>query len=185
MRYWKKKTNATFDTDENRLVQVDLLLVLGGGGSLLWLLFGSLIEVSSVHFCPICSVWYFPVFPCSHILLRGWAVRAVSLCQLIHFDALLVGPANFELRITKNWISLETIVNSINILFVTSLPRVVGHEMLFLCFGFAVSSTVVSLLLNDVVRDWESIQTQFVNFSARFRFPPRCPEVQKITHWFQ
>ena len=41
----------------------------------------------------------------------------VFLCQFIHCDALLLGPANFELRITIYWISLETIVNSIIILF--------------------------------------------------------------------
>ena len=50
-------------------------------------------------------------------------------------------------------------MNSIKILFDTSLPRVVGHKMLFLCVGFAVPSTVGSLLLDDVVRDGESIQS--------------------------
>ena len=65
----------------------------------------------------------------------------------------------YELRITKNWISLETIVNSIIIILDASLPRVVGHEVLFLCFGFAVPNTVVSLLLDDVVRDGENIQS--------------------------
>ena len=50
----------------------------------------------------------------------------------------------FELRITIYRISLETIVNSIKILFGTSLPPIVGHKMLFLCVGFAVPSTVVS-----------------------------------------
>ena len=64
------------------------------------------------------------------------SVRVVFLCKFIHCDALLLGPANFELRVTKNWISLERIVNSIIILFDTSLPRVVGHKILFLCVGF-------------------------------------------------
>ena len=61
MRYWKKKkkkTNATFGIDEKGWVLVVLLLILGGDGSLMWLRFGSLIGVSSVHFCPICSVRY-------------------------------------------------------------------------------------------------------------------------------
>ena len=83
----------------------------------------------------------------------------ILLCQLIHCDALLLGPATFELRITIYWISLETVVNSIKILFDTSLSSVVGHEMLFLCVGFAVPSTVESPLLDDVVRDRESIQS--------------------------
>ena len=38
--------------------------------------------------------------------------------------------SQFELRITIYWISLETIVNAIKFLFETSLPRIVGHEML-------------------------------------------------------
>ena len=50
----EKKTNATFDIDETGLVLVVLLQILGGDGSLLRLLFGSLIGVSSVHSCPVC-----------------------------------------------------------------------------------------------------------------------------------
>ena len=62
MRYWKKKkTNATFDIDKKELVQVVLLQIHGGDGSQLWL-FGSLIGVSSVHFCLICSVRYASFF---------------------------------------------------------------------------------------------------------------------------
>ena len=57
------------------------------------------------------------------------------------------------------WISFETSVNSIKIIFDTSLSRLVGHEMLFLCVGFAVPSTMRSHLFDDVVRDGESIQS--------------------------
>ena len=35
MRYWKKKTSATFGIDENGLVQVVLLQILGEDGSYL------------------------------------------------------------------------------------------------------------------------------------------------------
>ena len=94
----------------------------------------------------------------------------VFLCQFIHCDALLLDPANFELRITIYRISLETIVNSFIILFDTSLPRVVGHKMLFLCVGFAVPSTVGSLLLDDVVRDGESIQSPLTKILTGFVF---------------
>ena len=87
------------------------------------------------------------------MLLRGWAAGVVFRCQFIHCDALLLGPANFDLRITIYWISLEVIVNSIKILFDTSLPRVVGHETLFLCFSFTMPNTMRSPLLDDIVRD--------------------------------
>ena len=63
-----------------------------------------------------------------------------------------------------------TIVNSIKILFDTSLPRVVGHEMLFLCLSFAVPSTTSSLLLDDVVRDGESIQSPSTEILNGFAF---------------
>ena len=99
MKSCKKKTNATFGIDEKGLVQVVLLQILGGDGSSMRLLVGSLIGVSSVHFCLTCSVRY-TSFSISLILLRGWAVGVVFLCQFIHCDALLLGPANFELRIT-------------------------------------------------------------------------------------
>ena len=97
--------------------------------------------------------WNFRIEPQSFVLLRGWAVGVVFLCQFIHLDARLLSPANFELRITIYCISLETIVNSIKILFDTSLPRVEGQEMLFLCVSFAVPSTTRSSLSDDVVRD--------------------------------
>ena len=41
-----------------------------------------------------------PFFKKKLSLLRGWAVRVVYLCHFIHCDALLLGPANLELRIT-------------------------------------------------------------------------------------
>ena len=69
---------------------------------------------------------------------------------------------------TIYWISLETIVNSIKILFDTSLSRAVGHEMLFLCVGFAVPSTVGSSLLDDVVRDGESIPSPLTKIFTGF-----------------
>ena len=61
-------------------------------------------------------------------------------------------------------------MNSIKILFDTSLPRVVGHKMLFLCVGFAVPSTVGSHLLDDVVRDGESIQSPLTQILTGFAF---------------
>ena len=155
MKSWKKKANATFGIDEKELVLVVLLQILGEDGSLLWLLFGSLFGVSSVHFCLICSVSYTNY----SFFLRGWAIGMVFMCQLIHCDALLLSPAHIELRITKNWISLETIVNSIKILFDTSRPRVVGHKMLFLYVGFSLPRTTRYSLLDDVVLDSESIQS--------------------------
>ena len=49
-------------------------------------------------------------------------------------------------------------MNSIKFLFETSPPRIVGYEMLFLSFSFAVPSTSRSPLLDDVVLDWENVQ---------------------------
>ena len=59
MTYWMKRTtNATFGIDKEELVQVVLLQIYGGDGAYLSVLLGSLIGVSSVHFCLICSVRY-------------------------------------------------------------------------------------------------------------------------------
>ena len=57
MRYWMKRTtNAAFGFDRKELVQVALLQIHGGDGAYLSVLLGSLIGVSAVHFCLICSV---------------------------------------------------------------------------------------------------------------------------------
>ena len=130
----------------------------------MWLLFGSLIgaflpDVFSVRY------QFYDIFQIPQ-RIGG----RCGLCQFIHCDALLLGPANFELRITIYWTSLETLVNSILILFNTSLPRNVGHKMLFLCVGFAVPSTAGSLLLDDVVRNWESIQSPLTKILTGFAF---------------
>ena len=101
MMCWMKKTTyAISDTGRKESVQVALLQTHGEDGAYLYVLLGSLMGVSSVNFCPICSLTY-PVFLISLVLLRGWAVGVVFLCQFIHLDALLLGPANFELRITN------------------------------------------------------------------------------------
>ena len=61
-------------------------------------------------------------------------------------------------------------MNSIKILFDTSLSLVVGHEMLFLCLSFAVPSTTKSPLLDDVVRGGESIQSPLTEILTGFAF---------------
>ena len=59
MRSWMKRTtNATFGIDKGELVQVALLQIHGGDGAYLSVLLGSLIGVSLVHSCPICSARY-------------------------------------------------------------------------------------------------------------------------------
>ena len=85
----------------------------------------------------------------------------------------------FELRITIYLVSKKTIVNSFVMFFLavnsfaTSLPRVEGDMVLFLCFSFTVPSTMGSPLLGHVVRERESIQSPVVKFFFWIRFQPR------------
>ena len=96
----------------------------------------------------------------------------------VHLDALLLGPANFELQFAKNWVSLKTIVNSFVMFFLavnsfaTSLPRVEGDMVLFLCFSVAVPSTMGSHLLDHKVRDRER-PVLICDFFGWIRFQPR------------
>ena len=145
----------------------------------------SRITVKTVHICQCFSEvwselhrcisawfvqWDIPVFLISLVLLRGWTIGVVFLCQFIHSDALLLGPTNFELRITifkvffwkRSWIPSNFCLRH--------LLRSVGHEMLLLCAGFALPSTVWSTLLVDVVLDWESIQSPLVKMTAGSTF---------------
>ena len=68
-----------------------------------------------------------------------------------------------ESRRKRSWIPS-------NFLFETSPPRIVGYEMLFLCISFVVPNTTRSLFLNDVVLDWESIQSPLMKTLAGFTF---------------
>ena len=54
--------------------------------------------------------------------------------------------------------------------FDTSLSRVMGYDVLFLCVGFAVPTTVWSLLVDDVVRDGESIQSPLTKILIGFTY---------------
>ena len=86
--------------------------------------------------------WYF-----LNSSLEGWYVCVILLCQLVHLNALLLGPANCELRITIDLVSEKTIVNSFVTFFLAvnysaaSLPRVVGFLVLFLFFSSTVPSS--------------------------------------------
>ena len=161
---------ATFGIDKEELVQVVLLQIHGGHGAYLLVLLLSLIGVSSVHFCLICSMRYtnFPIFrtPQREGGQQEW-FSCANLSISMHFST--VQPI-FDLRITICWISWEGIVNSFKFLFESSPPRVMGHIVLFLCLSFAVPSTMVSLLLVDVVRNWEGIQSPLIKIWAGFAF---------------
>ena len=93
-----------------------ILEILGGDGAYLSVLLGSLIGVSSVHSCPICSVRYTCFSDISHI---SPITGVLFLCQFINYNTLLLGRATFDLRVTIYWISLKTTVSSIKILFDT------------------------------------------------------------------
>ena len=151
MKNWKK-TGATFGTVEMRLVLHVLLLILGGDGALIWLRIGSLVEVSSVHSCTICDVRSSRFF--RTLTPQRMGSRSRLLVPLYPFRC--TSPRSSQFRVTNHgFMDLVGNDRSIMILSDTTLPRVVGHEMLFLCVCFAVPSTVGSLLLDDVVRDGE------------------------------
>ena len=127
---------------------------------------------SESHRCIIAQFvhWDIPVSFLSYSSDDGrweWSSCA-NLYIAVHFSS--VKPNFFKVWITIFWISLETIVNSIRILYDTSLPLIVDHKKLFLCVGFAVPRTVRSPFLDDVVRDGESIQSPATQIWTGFSF---------------
>ena len=66
--------------------------------------------------------------------------------------------------------------------FAASLPRIPGYMVLFLFFGFAVSSTMTAPFLDHVVRDRDYIQSQSVKNFFWIRFQPRI--VRKCSRQF-
>ena len=170
MKYWKKKTNAISDTGRKELVQVALLQIQGEDGAYLLVLLGSLIGVSSVHFCLMCSVWKTNF---SYIFRTLQALDNRSGLPVPIDPSRCTSPRSSQFWVANRSmlnLSLEAIVNSFKLLFDTSPLRIVGYEMLHLCFSFAVPSTTRSPLFNDVVRDWESIQSPLVKMFAGFAF---------------
>ena len=103
-------------------------------------------------------------------------VRVILLCHLVHLYALLLGPTNFELRFTINWISEKSIVDTckmstlrVNFL-AASLPRIPGYMVLFLFFSFAVSSTMATPFLDHAARVERASSLSLLKFSSGFAF---------------
>ena len=133
------------------LVQVALLQIRGGDGAYLWLLLGSMIGVSTGSSARFVQWDKTSLSYVSRTLPRMGNRSGFFLCKFVHLDALLLGPANLDSRWKRSWIPSN--------FFLRHLLRALwGHEMFFLCLRFAVPSTTKSLLLDDVVLDWQSIQ---------------------------
>ena len=170
MKSWKKKTNATFGIDEKGI---------GSGRSSpgsRWRRFKIVTAVWKSDrrfigaFLPeLFSEIYQFVFYLSYSSEDGQSMwsSCANLSTAMHFSS--VQPS-FSCESRFFWISSETIVNSTKILFDASLPRVVGHEMLFLCISFVEPSTTRSPHPHDVVRDSENIQSPLVKILAGFIF---------------
>ena len=77
---------------------------LGGSGSWLWLRLGSLIEVASLHSCPICLIWDTNVFDISGILL--WIGGRSSLPVPIYsFRCTSARSSQCKVANHENWVS--------------------------------------------------------------------------------
>ena len=100
MMYWMKTTNAISETGRNESVQVTLLQTHGEDGAYLLMLLGSLIGVSSVHFCQMCSARYTSFFLyLSNSSVDGQWVKSFCANSSISMHFSSVQPIS-ELRIT-------------------------------------------------------------------------------------
>ena len=157
-----RKKGAIFVTVEKESVLDVLFQILGGDGSSMWLRFGSLIGVSSVHSCPICSVWDTNVFDTSetHPWKGGWSGLPVPI---------------YPLRCTSPRSSQFWAANH-DILDLDGNDREF-HQSSFWYISSAVSgprnavsvpSTSKSTLLDNVVLNWESVQSPLMKAGFTF-----------------
>ena len=170
MKNWKKKMDATFGIDEKGLVLVVLLQILGGDGSLLWLLFGSLIGVSSVHSCPICSVRYTSFSDISHNPQR---MGSRSGLPVPIYPLRCTSP-----RSSQYWVANHDILDVVG--SDRELHQISFWDISSAHCGPQKCSFCASVLpcraprgrpfFNDVLLDWESIQSPWVTFFAGFAF---------------
>ena len=106
-----------------------------------------------------------PLSLVSFLVLWSDMKCTVFLCKFIPLFALLLCPSDCEMWFTINWISEKSIVNTckmftLRVDFLTaSLPRIPSSMVLFLFFGFAMSSTMTAPFLDHVVRERECIQS--------------------------
>ena len=94
----------------------------------------------------------------------------IFLCWfIVHRNARFFYPVIFELWITICWVCYETIVNSFKFLFETCPSIITDYEMLFLYFSSVVPNFSRSHLLDNVVPDWESVQSSLMIMLIGFK----------------
>ena len=104
MRYWKKKTNATFGIDKKELVQVARLQIRGAE---VWSEFHRCISVWFVQ-------WDIPVFLTSLVLLRGWdtspwrIVGQEMLFLCVSFAVRSTTRSLFSDDVVRDWKSIQS-----------------------------------------------------------------------------
>ena len=108
------------------------------------------------------------------LVLWSETICMVFFCKFVQLFALLFCPSDCELWFTINWVSEKSIVNTCKVstlrvnFLAASLPRIPSFLVLFMFFGFAMSSTMTASFLYHLVRDRECIQSLFVKLSSRF-----------------
>ena len=94
--------------------------------------------------------------------------------KFVQLLALLSCPSDCELWFTINWISEKSTVNTCKMFTLrvnfpaASLPRILGHMVLDVFFGFAMLRTMTTSFLYHAVRDRECIQSYFVKIFSGF-----------------
>ena len=126
-----------------------------------------------MHVCLICSVRKTSFSDISQTPQR---MGSRSGLPVLIYPLRRTSPRSSQFRVANHDI-LDLVGNDreFHHFFLISLPRVMGHEMLFLCVGFAVPCTVGSPLLDDVVRDGKSIQSLLTKNLTGFTFNQEMP----------
>ena len=149
VRYWMKKTtNAISDTGKKESVHIALLQIHSEDGAFLLVLLGSLIGVSSVHFCQMCSARctsFSYISRTPQVMDDNWSFSVPTR------PSRWTSPRSNQFWVANHvcQVFLEAIVNSLKFVFDTSPPRIMGCEVLLLCLSFTVPSTTRSSPLND------------------------------------
>ena len=98
-----------------------------------------------------------PILLVSKILIFRHSIGEIFLRVLVHLDADFFSSINAELRFTKYGIVLEAIVNPFKTFLDAALSQIIGKKIFSLFFSLPIKMAMRSHLLNDIVREWETI----------------------------
>ena len=109
-----------------------------------------------------------PILSVSRVLFFRHSIGEIFLRILVHLDTDFFSSIMFELRFTKFRIFQKAIVDPFKTHLDASLFQIMGNMIVSSFWSFPISMAMMSLLLNDIILNWEKVQCPLNEWRLHF-----------------